>query len=192
MTSSFGGSSTPSLSSIVASRAIDVPGPLIGFLLAIGLVFPSTRPFDRLLDRLGKQRLHRRYLPRPNDEWVSFGTGLVITGLTTSVAFSLGVIVPLYHRGPIKRNELIPYVIGANIGTLVDTLVVALDTTVGVLTAAMPLGIGFVISLVALLFSPVYTGVIGAMHDEIAESTALFVGFLLPLLVVPSLLVVLL
>lgn len=187
-------SRVPDVSSVVASRVIDVLGPALGFVLAIGLVFLSMRLFDRLLGRLDKQRLRRRYLTRLNDKWVSFGTGLVVTGLTTSVAFSLGVIVPLYNRGHIKRDEIIPYVIGANIGTLVDTLIVAvaLDTAVGVLTVAMLLGISLVISLVALLFYPVYTGFIGTMQDELLESTVLFVGFLLSLLVVPLLLVALL
>jgi len=46
------------------------------------------------------------------------------------------VIVPLYNRGHIKRNEIMPFVLGANIGTLFDTLIVAiaLNTAVGVLT----------------------------------------------------------
>jgi sodium-dependent phosphate cotransporter len=187
-------SRVPDVSSVVASRVIDVLGPALGFVLAIGLVFLSMRLFDRLLGRLDKQRLRRRYLTRLNDKWVSFGTGLVVTGLTTSVAFSLGVIVPLYNRGHIKRDEIIPYVIGANIGTLVDTLIVAvaLDTAVGVLTVAMLLGISLVVSLVALVFYPVYAGFIGTMQDELLESTVLFVGFLLSLLVVPLLLVALL
>jgi len=80
-------------------------------------------------------RLRRRYVSRLQNKWVSFGLGLIVTGVTTSVAFSLGVIVPLYNRGHIKRDEIMPFVLGANIGTLVDTLIVAiaLNTAVGVL-----------------------------------------------------------
>lgn len=57
---------------------------------------------------------------------VTFGLGLLITSLTMSVSVSLSVLVPLSARGFIRRENVIPYIMGANITTFIDTLVAAL------------------------------------------------------------------
>ncbi|MEK6573941.1 MAG: hypothetical protein AABZ58_06445, partial [Chloroflexota bacterium] len=45
---------------------------------------------------------------------------------TMSVSVSLSVLIPLSVRGYIRRENVIPYIMGANITTFVDTLVAAL------------------------------------------------------------------
>jgi Na+/phosphate symporter len=57
---------------------------------------------------------------------VTFGLGLAITSLTMSVSVSLSLLVPLSARGYIRRENVIPYIMGANITTFIDTLVAAL------------------------------------------------------------------
>jgi len=64
-----------------------------------------------------------RLLYRP---LVTFGLGLAITSVTMSVSVSLSMLVPLSVRGYIRRENVIPYVMGANITTFIDTLVAAL------------------------------------------------------------------
>ena len=46
--------------------------------------------------------------------------------LTLSVSVALTVLVPLAVKGYVKRDEALPYIMGANITTLADTLVVAM------------------------------------------------------------------
>ena len=181
----------PDFLSPVTGSIIDGVGAGVAFLLALALIFLSMRSFDRILNSVDKRRLREQYISRLQNKWTSFVVGLVVTGLTTSIAFSLGVVVPLYNRGHVKRSEIMPYVLGANIGTLVDTLVVAiaLDTPVGVVTVTLLLGVGFVVTILALLVYPMYTRVIDALQSEIVGSVAYFVGFLVSLLVVPLLLV---
>ncbi|WP_254764010.1 sodium:phosphate symporter [Natrinema marinum] len=183
--------SLPDALAIVADGLIDAVGPGIAFLVAIGCILASLRLFDRILDGLDEQRLRRRYISRLNDKWVSFGLGLVVTGLTTGVAFSLGVIVPLYNRGHIKRTEIMPFVLGANIGTLVDTLIVALalNTAVGVRIVLFLVAIGSIISVAALAFFAPYSRLIDSAQDRILEDRSIFVAVLLFLLLVPVLLV---
>ena len=190
-TVSTGSVSTPSVLSALTGRLIDTLGAGVAFLVAIGCILLSMRLFDRILKGIDKQRLRERYLSRLQNKWVSFGIGLVVTGLTTSIAFSLGVIVPLYNRGHIKRDEIIPYILGANIGTLVDTLIVALalHTPIGVMTVVMLLVIGFIVTLLSLVAYPLYTSFIDAMQNEIVGTVVYFVGFLLSLLIVPLLLI---
>jgi Na+/phosphate symporter len=56
---------------------------------------------------------------------VTFALGAVITSLTMSVSVSLGLLVPLSARGYIRRENIIPYILGANITTFDDTLIAA-------------------------------------------------------------------
>jgi len=181
------GVGAPDLFSLVTERIVALVGPGVAFVLAVGCILLSLQLFDRLLDAVDKQRLRRRSIRDLNDKWMSFGIGLLLTGLTTSVAFSLGVVVPLYNRGHIKRTEIMPFLLGANIGTLVDTLVVAvaLDTPTGVAMVTALLGISFVISVLLLLAYPTYSRVIGAIQREILADQRYFVGFLLALVLVP-------
>ena len=48
--------------------------------------------------------------------------GCAVTAMTLSVSISLTLLVPLSLKGYIKRNHIIPYVMGANITTFIDTL----------------------------------------------------------------------
>jgi len=177
----------PDLLSVLTETVVDVVGPGVAFALALGCVLLSLRLFDRILDSVDKQRLRSRYITEFNDKWLSFGIGLVLTGLTTSVAFSLGVVVPLYNRGHVKRQEIMPFVLGANIGTLVDTLVVAvaLDSPMGVAVVTVLLALGLVFSVALLLVFPTYGALVDAVQDQILEHPSYFVGFLVSLVVVP-------
>ncbi len=42
-----------------------------------------------------------------------------------SVSVSLSILVPLSHRGFVRRENVIPYIMGANITTFIDTLLAA-------------------------------------------------------------------
>lgn len=55
-----------------------------------------------------------------------FVLGGAVTLATLSVSVSLGVLVPLASSGRIQPRHMLPYIMGANITTFVDTLVAAL------------------------------------------------------------------
>ena len=56
---------------------------------------------------------------------VTFLLGALLTSITMSVSVSLSLLVPLSMRGYIRRENVIPYILGANITTFVDTLIAA-------------------------------------------------------------------
>ena len=56
---------------------------------------------------------------------VMFALGAAVTMVSMSVSVSLGILVPLSNRGFIRRENVIPYIMGANITTFVDTLLAA-------------------------------------------------------------------
>jgi Na+/phosphate symporter len=57
--------------------------------------------------------------------WVMFALGALITLISMSVSLSLAILVPLSARGYVRRENVIPYIMGANITTFIDTLLAA-------------------------------------------------------------------
>ncbi len=92
----------------------------LGFIMIIG----SLWLFDHVLPNINLQEtslgLIHHLLYRPV---VTFLLGAVITALTMSVSVSLSLLVPLSARGYIRRENIIPYIFGANITTFIDTLI---------------------------------------------------------------------
>lgn len=94
----------------------------IGFVLML----VSFWVFDRALgvvhlEGTGLERINR-LLFRPI---VSFALGAGVTAVTMSVSVSLGMLVPLSARGFIRQENIIPYIMGANVTTFIDTLIAA-------------------------------------------------------------------
>lgn len=175
----------------VTESVLEITGPVVGFLASLALLFACIDLFDRLLGRVDTETLRLHFFTRLRQRWVSFGIGLLVTGLTTSVAFSLGVIVPLYNREYVTRREIVPYILGANVGTLLDTLVV------GVVLGSEPafgavltlIGAGLVVTLGALIgFGPYFDAVAG-VQDRLDSDRRLFAVFLALLVAVPVALV---
>jgi Na+/phosphate symporter len=51
-----------------------------------------------------------------------FLLGAGVTMMSMSVSVSLSVLVPLSNRGFVRRENVIPYIMGANVTTFIDTL----------------------------------------------------------------------
>lgn len=111
----------------VVSPAAALLHPVILFLAGAGLLVGSFSVFDRALPELnpnqGRFRQIADVVYRPK---VMFLLGIAVTCLTLSVSVSLGLLVPISAKGYVRRENVIPYVMGANVSTFVDTLFVAL------------------------------------------------------------------
>lgn len=83
---------------------------------------------------------------------IMFLLGLAVTLLTLSVTVSVGILVPLTARGLIRRENLIPYIMGCNVTTLIDTLLVAvlLDSAAGFTVVLIAMLAITVVSLLVL------------------------------------------
>jgi len=176
----------------VATGVTELVGAVPAFLLALGALLGSLRLFDWLLHRVDTTALRSRVFVHFEHTWLAFGVGLAVTVVTTSIAFSLGVIVPLYNREYVTRDELVPYVLGANLGTLFDTLVVAvvLRTPTGVATVLHLLALSTLVTLLALVAHDRYARAIGAIDDLLATDRRAFVAFAAVLLLAPIALLV--
>lgn len=98
-------------------------------VFGIGLIIIvfSLNLFDKALPEVNLEESVfggiNRLLYRPI---VIFSLGFGITLLTMSVSVSLGLLVPLSVRGYIRRENLLPYIMGCNVSTFIDTLVAGL------------------------------------------------------------------
>jgi Na+/phosphate symporter len=94
------------------------------FPIGVGVLLGAFTCIDRVLPALDSERIEQG-ASRLADPWVMFGLGCVVAVLTLSVSVALTLLVPLVANGYVKREDTIPYIAGANITTLADTLVAA-------------------------------------------------------------------
>ncbi len=96
------------------------------FPLGLLIILISFNLFDRCLPQMALKESQvgrvSRLVYRPI---IMFLLGAGITVISMSVSVSLGILVPLSQRGFVRRENVIPYIMGANITTFVDTLLAA-------------------------------------------------------------------
>jgi sodium-dependent phosphate cotransporter len=164
-----------------------IPGPLL-FPVGLAVILASFKLLDQVLPSLDGERhaeSRRHWLRKP---WPMFFLGSLAALLTLSVSVALTVLVPLASKGYINRQEAIPYIAGANITTLADTLVAAmiLGNPVGVqVVLAEAIGVAVVtLLLLALAYGPLQRGIM-ALDEWIVSTTPRLVLFVTGLFILP-------
>jgi len=141
------------LQPLVNYLVLHVP-PGILFPAGFLLVLSSLWMFDRAIPELNLKEtdlgLVHHLLYRPV---VTFILGAAITTITMSVSVSLSLLVPLSVRGFVRRENVIPYILGANITTFVDTLIAAalLGNPAAVSVVLIQMVSVFVVSFIILI-----------------------------------------
>jgi Na+/phosphate symporter len=164
-----------------------LPGPFL-FPVGLAVILASFKLLDQVLPSLDGERhadSRDHWLRKP---WPMFFLGSLAALLTLSVSVALTALVPLASKGYLRREEALPYIAGANITTLADTLVAAmiLGNPVGVqVVLAEAIGVAVVtLVLLALLYRPLSRTVI-ALDDWIIATTPRLVFFVAGLFVLP-------
>lgn len=119
-----------------------IPAPVL-FLGGLVILVVSFKLIDALVPELDETRFEGSRLTWLRSKWPMFFLGILVTIITMSVSVALTVLVPLVGKGYIKREDLIPYIVGADIGTLVDKLLIAFIVGAGSLHPASPVRIIF-------------------------------------------------
>lgn len=179
----------------VSERAADAMPALLLFAVAVGVLLVSFQLFDRVLPNLNppSPRLERvlSFFHRP---MTMFMMGGLVTLVTLSVSISLTLLVPLSLKGVVRRHGIIPYVMGANITTFIDTLFAAvlLDAPKAVTVVVTQMALTTIVSLVVLLllYQPFQRVILGLAHRATASRRA-FIGFLVAIFLVPAALIAL-
>lgn len=165
------------------------------FIGGIGLTTLSFRLFDRSLPQLHLERTDLGQVPRlvyrPE---VMFLMGMAVTLVTLSVSVSVSILVPLSARGYVRRENIIPYILGANVSTFVDTLVAAAllgaSTAVTVVLTHMLCTAFASLLLILLLFRP-YERCLSRVLIYVNEERRHLAGFLAVIVLIPIVLILL-
>ena len=159
------------------------------FIFGFIIIMLSFNLFDRCLPQMAikESRVGRvsRIVYQP---WVMFLLGAGITLISMSVSVSLSILIPLSNRGFIRRENVVPYIMGANVTTFIDTLFAALlldnqHAFTIVLTSMVSIA---VVSIVLLItsFHRYERAVLGLVDFIIAKKRNMII-FLLIIFVIP-------
>lgn len=97
------------------------------FVVGFVIIMISFNLFDRCLPQMSLKESQvgrmSRLVYRPS---IMFVLGGAITLISMSVSVSLSLLVPLSARGFVRRENVIPYIMGAGVTTFIDTLFAAM------------------------------------------------------------------
>jgi solute carrier family 34 (sodium-dependent phosphate cotransporter) len=162
--------------------------------VGLGVLLLSFKLLDEVLPQVSGERAaegRSQWLRKP---WPMFLLGCLVATLTLSVSVALTVLIPLASKGYIRRREAIPYIMGANITTLADTLVAAmlLGNRVAVqIVLAEAIGVSIVtLFYLAFLYRPIANSVMAldewVVHDNVRLSIFVVALFVLPAVLATS------
>ncbi|GIW12807.1 MAG: hypothetical protein KatS3mg062_0246 [Tepidiforma sp.] len=165
------------------------------FALGVIILLGSFAVFDRALPQLeaGSSGFDRT-MHRMRSRWFMFLMGGAVTSMTLSVSISLTLLVPLSLKGYLKRDQVLPYVMGANITTFIDTLAGALvlgGATAFTVVLTEMLSVAIVsLTILALFYGPYSRAVLATAH-HVTRSQRHLAVFLCVIVAVPLILLAL-
>lgn len=96
------------------------------FVIGMIIIMISFSLFDRCLPQMTlKESQVGRMSQMVYKPVIMFTLGGALTLISMSVSVSLSLLVPLSNRGFVRRENVIPYIMGAGISTFIDTLFAA-------------------------------------------------------------------
>ncbi|MBA3288927.1 MAG: hypothetical protein H0U21_13070 [Acidimicrobiia bacterium] len=149
------------------------------FPVGLGVLLLGFNAFDRVLPAMTGDRLEREDDSWYTRKWPMFLVGCGVTMLTLSVAVSLTLLVPLVAKGVLRRANTLPYIAGANITTLADTLVAAIvlgnQEGVQVVVAVTVVVTIWTLLLLTFAYKPLRAGLLGVARVVLRSQTRLAV-----------------
>jgi sodium-dependent phosphate cotransporter len=172
----------------VVERAKDMPAPVV-FLLGLGVLLLAFKLIDAALPDLDDASVSRRpaWLRR---KWPMFGLGSAVALVTMSVSVALTILVPLVAKNVVRREYVVPYIMGANITTLGDTMLAAfaLDSPAAVRVVLAEVIAAGTISVLLLAFAyPVLWTSLWATQAAVTKTPIRLALFTLGMFAVPVL-----
>ena len=102
----------------------DLPG-IVNFLGGLAVLLLSFKLIDGVMPAMDEATIGSNRLRWLRKKWPMFGLGCLVALVTMSVSVALTVLVPLVAKKYVKREDILPYIMGANITTLGDTMLAA-------------------------------------------------------------------
>lgn len=174
----------------LVARADEALPSGVVFLVGVVMLLMSFSVFDRVLPDLSDPSQKVSGISsRLDGRYPMFVFGSLITLMTLSVSISLSILVPLTLKGYVKKESIIPYVMGANVATWIDTLVASLliDSPRAFTIVLVQIVCGGAVSLLVLIFGyGPFRRVIIRGAEITTASRRPFVAFAAFALVVPA------
>lgn len=182
-------------SSIVHLFDSIMPSSIINLMLSFILLFLSIKIISKIIYNfiIGRteDKLHKYVF---KDNFQSFMWGTLATGLVQSSSITTSLIVPLVATGKASLRKVMPFVLGANIGTTVTAFIAVLyqsQTAISIAIAHLllnVLGVAFYMSSPVLRHFLIW---LAYQFGQIAEKYkfTIFIYILLVFFVIPFLLI---
>lgn len=177
----------------VSGLAVDNLSEWAVFVLGLGVIMLSFGLFDKCLPQMALKESRVGQMSRLiYHPLVMFTLGALITMISMSVTLSLSILVPLSNRGFVRRENVIPYIMGANITTFIDTLFAAalLENSIAftiVLTGMLSISIVSIIIL--LTFYRPYQLMTLVFVENATSSNRNIILFMIIIFVIPLFLI---
>ena len=167
---------------------------ILVFLGGLGVLLVSFKLIDAVMPELNEETLGEKRVAWLRQKWPMFALGSLVALVTMSVSVALTVLVPLVAKKYAKREDIIPYIMGANITTLGDTMLAAFALGSG---AAVRIVLAEVIATAVLsvilltFFYPLIRKGIFKFQHQILKSKPRLAAFTAALFLVPIVIVAL-
>lgn len=179
----------------IVAPAANFLHPLILFIAGVAVMVGAFAVFDRALPEIdpnqGRFRQITDIVYRPK---VMFLLGMAVTCVTLSVSVSMGLLVPISAKGYVRRENIIPYIMGANVTTFIDTIIIAMmvgEPRAVSIVLAQIVSVSVVSLIVIVFFYRSYRRVLEATLEAATRSHLAFVVFLAVTMAVPIILLLL-
>ena len=172
-------------------RVEGLPGGLI-FLAGLAFLLVSFKIIDSVMPSMDERTISSRRLLWLQGKWSMFGLGSLVALITMSVSVALTVLVPLISKKYVKREHIIPYVMGANITTLGDTMLAAfaLNSPAAVRIVLAEVIVTTILSVIVLaFFYPQVRRIIFRFQRVVVRSKTRLAVFTAALFLMPGLVI---
>jgi sodium-dependent phosphate cotransporter len=169
------------------ARVEGFPAAVI-FLGGLGALLLSFKLLDSVMPSLDDSSLSGSRASWLRSKWPMFAIGSVVALVTMSVSVALTVLVPLVAKGYARREDILPYIMGANITTLGDTMLAAfaLGSAAAVRIVLAEVIATSLLSVALLaLFYPQIRRVVWRLQRQVIRSKTRLAAFTAALFVVP-------
>lgn len=177
----------------IASLSIELLPPWAIFLVGLAIILISFNLFDKCLPQMTLKESQLGWISRlVYRPMVMFTLGAVVTMISMSISISLSLLVPLSHRGFVRRENVIPYIMGANITTFIDTFLAAvlLNNHAAFSIVLVEMVSVLAISIIILTaFYPNYQRSMLNFISWVTASTRNLIIFMITILTVPVILI---
>jgi len=171
------------ISDPVVNPINDAAPQLVVFVCGIAALIAAFTLFDRALPSLERPGPRIEAFSKAlQQRYAMFAFGTLMTMVTLSVSLSVTILVPLALKGYVRRDRIVPYVMGANIATWVDTLFAALlldaPRAFTVVLTEMIVGAGVSLTVLIFFYKPYTTAILWVAHraSSSKRSLAITVG----------------